>query len=59
MTELAEAIGADDNPFARIIYTESHDEVANGKLRLTQEIDGNDPGGWAAQRANSGAASTR
>jgi 1,4-alpha-glucan branching enzyme len=50
MTELAEAIGADDNPFARIIYTESHDEVANGKLRLTQEIDGNDPGGWAAQK---------
>ncbi|MCU1535878.1 MAG: maltooligosyl trehalose hydrolase [Humibacillus sp.] len=50
MTELAEAIGHDDNPFARIIYTESHDEVANGKLRLTQEIDGNDPGGWAAQK---------
>ncbi len=50
MTELAEAIGADDNPFARIIYTESHDEVANGKLRLTQEIDGGDPGGWAAQK---------
>ena len=50
MTELAEAIGADGNPFARIIYTESHDEVANGKLRLTQEIDGGDPGGWAAQK---------
>ena len=50
MTALAEAIGADDNPFARIIYTESHDEVANGKLRLTQEIDGGDPGGWAAQK---------
>jgi 1,4-alpha-glucan branching enzyme len=50
MTELAEAIGADDNPFARIIYTESHDEVANGKLRLTHEIDSEDPGGWAAQK---------
>ncbi len=50
MPELAEAIGADGNPFARIIYTESHDEVANGKLRLTQEIDGSDPGGWAAQK---------
>ena len=33
MLELAEAIGADGDPFARIIYTESHDEVANGKLR--------------------------
>jgi len=50
MTQLAEAIRADGNPFARIIYTESHDEVANGKLRLTQEIDGGDPGGWAAQK---------
>jgi 1,4-alpha-glucan branching enzyme len=50
MTELAEAVGAEGNPFARIIYTESHDEVANGKLRLTQEIDGGDPGGWAAQK---------
>ena len=48
--ELAEAIGADGNPFARIIYTESHDEVANGKLRLTQEIDDSNPGGWAAQK---------
>ncbi|WP_414829353.1 alpha-amylase family glycosyl hydrolase [Alteromonas sp. H39] len=25
-------------PFARVIYTESHDEVANGKARLVEEI---------------------
>jgi len=50
MTELAEAIRAEGNPFARIIYTESHDEVANGKLRLTHEIHGADPSGWAAQK---------
>ena len=27
------------NPFARTIYTESHDEVANGKARVPEEIE--------------------
>ena len=28
----------EDKAFARVIYTESHDEVANGKARIPQEI---------------------
>ncbi len=36
--------------FSRVIYTESHDEVANGKARVPQEIDPSDPAGWAAQK---------
>lgn len=26
------------NPFARVVYTESHDEVANGKARVVEEV---------------------
>jgi 1,4-alpha-glucan branching enzyme len=36
--------------FRRVIYTESHDEVANGKMRLTSEIDSADPGGYYARK---------
>jgi 1,4-alpha-glucan branching enzyme len=36
--------------FQRVIYTESHDEVANGKCRLPQEINSSDPAGWHAQK---------
>ncbi len=36
--------------FARVIYTESHDEVANGKARVPQEIDPADPVGYYAQK---------
>lgn len=36
--------------FARVIYTESHDEVANGKARVPEEIDGGDPTGYFAQK---------
>ena len=36
--------------FERVIYTESHDEVANGKARIPQEIDPNDPDDWFAQK---------
>ncbi|MBK9696150.1 MAG: alpha amylase C-terminal domain-containing protein [Propionibacteriaceae bacterium] len=36
--------------FARVIYTESHDEVANGKARVPQEIDPGDPTGYYAQK---------
>ena len=42
--------------FKRVIYTESHDEVANGKARVTSEIDPNDPEGWyALKRSTLGA----
>ncbi|MFT4215976.1 MAG: alpha-amylase family glycosyl hydrolase [Micropruina sp.] len=43
--------------YARVIYTESHDEVANGKARVPQEIDPGDPDGyWAQKRSTVGAA---
>jgi 1,4-alpha-glucan branching enzyme len=43
--------------FQRVVYTESHDEVANGKARVPHEIAPDDPGHWAAQkRATLGAA---
>jgi 1,4-alpha-glucan branching enzyme len=36
--------------FQRVIYTESHDEVANGKARIPHEIAPGDPSHWAAQK---------
>jgi 1,4-alpha-glucan branching enzyme len=49
--EVAEAISYSyGDPFARVIYTESHDEVANGKARVPQEIDPEDPTGYFAQK---------
>jgi len=36
--------------FERVVYTESHDEVANGKQRLPSEIDADNPTGWYAER---------
>lgn len=43
--------------FDRVIYTESHDEVANGSARITSEVAGDNPSGWDAQkRATLGAA---
>jgi 1,4-alpha-glucan branching enzyme len=36
--------------FSRVVYTESHDEVANGKARVPQEVDPNDPTGYFAQK---------
>jgi 1,4-alpha-glucan branching enzyme len=45
------------DPFQRVIYTESHDEVANGRARIPHEIAPGDPSHWAAQkRATLGAA---
>ncbi|SFJ11019.1 alpha-amylase family glycosyl hydrolase [Albimonas pacifica] len=38
------------DPYQRVIYTESHDEVANGRARVPHEIDGEGPSGWAAQK---------
>ncbi|TWU62133.1 alpha-amylase family glycosyl hydrolase [Crateriforma conspicua] len=34
----------------RVIYTESHDEVANGKARIPSEIDHADTDAWHAQK---------
>lgn len=43
--------------FERVIYTESHDEVANGKQRVVSEIDSSDkPGRYAIKRSTLGAA---
>ena len=38
------------DPFGRVVYTESHDEVANGRARVPHEIDGEGRAGWAAQK---------
>lgn len=43
----------------RVIYTESHDEVANGRSRVPQEIDPGNPGSyWARKRSTLGAVVT-
>jgi 1,4-alpha-glucan branching enzyme len=42
--------------FRRVVYTESHDEVANGRARVNYEIDANDPAGFfALKRSTLGA----
>jgi 1,4-alpha-glucan branching enzyme len=38
------------DPFQRVIYSESHDEVANGKSRVTSAIDPHNPDSWFAQK---------
>ena len=45
-----------DDAFRRVIYSESHDEVANGKARVPQEIDGADAQGWFARKRSTLAA---
>ncbi len=45
-----------DDAFDRVIYSESHDEVANGKARVPQEISPNDPTGWYARKRSTLAA---
>ncbi|MBC8116842.1 MAG: alpha amylase C-terminal domain-containing protein [Candidatus Saccharimonas sp.] len=52
------AIGAHYNgdPFQRVIYSESHDEVANGKFRIPSEIDSQDSNNWFAQKRSTLAA---
>jgi 1,4-alpha-glucan branching enzyme len=42
--------------FRRVVYSESHDEVANGKARVPQEIHPEDPTGWHAQKRSTLAA---
>jgi 1,4-alpha-glucan branching enzyme len=45
-----------DDAFDRVIYSESHDEVANGKARVPQEVDPKDPKGWYARKRSTLAA---
>ncbi|MEA5598820.1 alpha-amylase family glycosyl hydrolase [Rivularia sp. UHCC 0363] len=45
-----------DDAFDRVIYSESHDEVANGKARVPQEISPNDPKSWYAKKRSTLAA---
>lgn len=47
------------DPFERVIYTESHDENANGKQRVTSTIDSGNPASyWSQKRSTLGAAIT-
>jgi 1,4-alpha-glucan branching enzyme len=46
----------DDNAFDRVVYSESHDEVANGRARVPQEVNPQDPKGWHAQKRSTLAA---
>jgi 1,4-alpha-glucan branching enzyme len=45
-----------DDAFDRVIYSESHDEVANGKARVPQEISPNEPKNWYAKKKSTMAA---
>ncbi len=58
MTAVANAVTHRYNAdaFQRVIYSESHDEVANGKARVPQEIDPADPTGWFSQKRSTLAA---
>lgn len=59
MTAVADALAYryNDDAFQRVIYTESHDEVANGKARVPEEIaPGQGDNHFAAKRAALGAA---
>jgi 1,4-alpha-glucan branching enzyme len=45
-----------NDAFCRVIYSESHDEVANGKARVPHEIDPGNAKGWFAQKRSTLAA---
>lgn len=45
-----------DDAFERVIYSESHDDVANGQSRLPQDVNPGDPTGWYAQKRSTLAA---
>ncbi|MCL4206138.1 MAG: hypothetical protein KJ000_26945 [Pirellulaceae bacterium] len=38
------------DPLQRVIYSELHDEVSNGKCRVASEIDPHDPCSWLPQK---------
>lgn len=49
--EIRDAIGSGyGETYARVIYTESHDEVANGRARVPHEIEPENATGWPAQK---------
>lgn len=50
------AFSYDGDAFRRVVYSESHDEVANGKARVPEEINPDDPDGWHAQKRSTLAA---
>lgn len=52
MSKVRDAISFryDNDAFRRVIYTESHDEVANGKSRVPNEIAPAEPGGYYARK---------
>lgn len=52
MNSIAAAIAHNNEGQAvkRVIYTESHDEVANGKARVPSEIDAENPHSWHSQK---------
>ena len=41
----------DLNAFERVIYTESHDGVSNGKARIAEEVDPGKASSWAAKKS--------
>jgi 1,4-alpha-glucan branching enzyme len=45
-----------DDAFDRVIYSESHDEVANGRARVPHEVNPQDPKGWYARKRSTLAA---
>ncbi len=45
-----------DDAFERVIYSESHDDVANGQSRVPQDVNPDDPTGWFAQKRSTMAA---
>lgn len=45
-----------DDAFARVIYSESHDDIANGQARVPQEVSPDDPTDWYAQKRSTMAA---
>jgi 1,4-alpha-glucan branching enzyme len=45
-----------DDAFDRVVYSESHHEVANGGARVPQEISPSDPKGWYARERSTLAA---
>src|SRR5690606_6197760 len=38
------------DPFQRVVYSESHDEVANGKARVPHEVSPDDPDHYFARK---------
>ena len=58
MEEIAQAIeyAYNGDPLQRVIYSESHDQDANGQARVPEEIDGKDAGGYFARKRSTLAA---